>query len=157
MALERNEEGLRNTDEYKIGYSEGYENGLVRAIQMMIDGANDEKRMRLAVNFMGDLPFPKIIEHFCLSVSQAKILLQQVEFAEYEKIEFDSYVEEDGFFDLDSMKRMYQYRLKLAKKDIKDTPAQEIIRGSKILVKDLKSMLIEFLVGQEEKKGRRRE
>ncbi|KIY21415.1 DUF2442 domain-containing protein [Mesobacillus subterraneus] len=144
------EKGLRDTEEYKMGYWEGHENGLFQAIKIIVAGANDEERKRLAVSFMSDLPFPKIIEHFHLSFTQAKILVQQVEFAEYEKDEFDSYIEEDGFFDLDAMKRMYQYRLKHAKRDIEDTPPKEIISSSKILSMDLKKLLIEYIKEQGE-------
>ncbi|MTT31464.1 hypothetical protein GMB86_05450 [Terrilactibacillus sp. BCM23-1] len=133
-----------------MGYWEGHENGLFQAIKIIVAGANDEERRRLAVSFMSDLPFPKIIEHFQLSFTQAKILVQQVDFAEYEKDEFDSYIEGDGFFDLDAMKRMYQYRLKHAKRDIEDTPPKEIISSSKILSMDLKKLLIEYIKEQGE-------
>ncbi|KIY22556.1 MULTISPECIES: hypothetical protein [Mesobacillus] len=39
--------------------------------------------------------------------------------------------------------------MKLAKGDIEDTPAQEIITDSKILSRDLKKLLIEYIEEQE--------
>lgn len=149
--VERNEEekGLRDTEEYKMGYCEGHENGLIQAIKVIVAGANDEERMRTAVSCTNDLPLPKIIKNCHLSVSQAKMVIEQVEFAEYVKDKFDSYVENDSCFDQESMGRIYQYRLESAKRDIEDTPPQEIISSSKILSKDLKKMLIEYIEEQE--------
>ena len=143
------EKGLRDTEEYNMGYCEGHENGLIQAIKIIVAGANDEERMRTAVSCMNDLPLPKIIKHCHLSVSQAKMVIEQVEFAEYVKDKFDSYVENDSFFDQESMGRIYQYRLESAKRDIEDTPPQDIIISSKILSKDLKKMLIEYIEEQE--------
>lgn len=140
---------MRDTEPYKIGYNEGFEAGFVEALKIISAKVSEESRMQLAVSCMNDLPLPKIIEHCHLSVSQVKKIIEQAEFAEYAKDKFDRYVENDRFFDQESMGRIYQYRLESAKRDIEDTPLQEIISSSKILSKDLKKLLIEYIEEQE--------
>lgn len=148
---------MRDSEPYKIGYNEGFENGFKKAVELLsVNAIDEEQRLLSARKSLNYLPFPKIVEHFHLNVSQAKILVQQVEFAEYEKDEFDSYVEADGFFDQDSLEGIYQYRLESAKRDIVDTPASAIISSSKILSKDLKKLLIEYIDEQEKAESKDR-
>nr|WP_259548259.1 DUF2442 domain-containing protein [Heyndrickxia oleronia] len=143
-------EGMRDTDEYKFGYGEGFKNGFIKAVELVDTvSLDEEQRMLLAKECLDYLPFPRIIELLGLSVRQAEKILEQAEFEEYVKDKFDLYVEEDSFFDHDSLERIYQYRLKLAKGDIEDTPAQEIITDSKILSKNLKKLLIEYIEEKE--------
>ncbi|MFB6469519.1 hypothetical protein ACE38V_22560 [Cytobacillus sp. Hz8] len=140
---------MRNSEPYKIGYNEGFEVGFVEALKIISAKVSDESRMQLAVNCLDYLPLPKIIEHCRISYHQAVEVVEQSEFIEYVKDKFDSYVENDGFFNEEDMKGIYQYRLESAKRDIVDTPVSEIISGSKILSKDLKKLLIEFVEEQE--------
>lgn len=136
---------MRDTEEYEIGYSEGFESGYDKAIELVIEKVSDEERLRLARESLNFLPFPKIIKLFRLSVSQAEIIVGQAEFEEYVKDKFDLYVEEDGFLGQEDMEGIYQYRLKYAKRDIEDIPVPEIISGSKILSGDMKTLLNDYL------------
>ncbi|WP_342545408.1 hypothetical protein [Lysinibacillus sp. FSL K6-4013] len=140
---------MRNSEPYNIGYNEGFEAGFVEALKIISAKVSDESRMQLAVNCLDYLPLPKIIEHCRFCYHRAVEVVEQSEFVEYVKDKFDSYVENDGFFDQESMGRIYQCRLESAKRDIEDTPPQEIISSSKILSKDLKKMLIEYIEEKE--------
>lgn len=145
---------MRDSEPYKIGYIEGFTDGFTDGFTNAMELANalslsDEQQLFLARKSLDYLPFPRIIELLGLSVSQAKKILAQAEFEEYVKDEFDLFVEEDGFFSKEDMEGIYQYRLKLAKGDIEDTPVQEIITDSKILLRDLNKLLIEYIEEQE--------
>lgn len=141
---------MRNSEPYKVGYDEGFAKGFIKAVELANAVASDgEQRLQLAMESLYYLPFPKIIKLFSLSVNQAEKIAEQADFDEYVKDKFDLYVETDGFFDQESMEGIYQYRLKLAKRDIEDTPPQEIITDSKILSRDLKKLLIEYIEEQE--------
>ncbi|MEI2368013.1 hypothetical protein [Niallia circulans] len=142
-------EGMRDTDEYKFGYGEGFENGFIKAVELVNTvSLDEEQRLLLAMESLNYLPFPKIIKLFSLSPNQAEKIVEQAYFDEYVKDKFDLYVEADVFFYQESLEGIYQYRLKLAKGDIEDTPVQEIITDSKILSKDLKKLLIEYIEEQ---------
>lgn len=140
---------MRNSEPYNIGYNEGFEAGFVETLKITSAKVSDESWMQLAVNCLDYLPLPKIIEHCRISYHQVVAVVEQAEFQEYIKDEFDSYVESDGFFNEEDMKGIYEYRLESAKRDIEDTPPQEIISSSKILSKDLKKMLIEYIEEKE--------
>lgn len=141
---------MRDSEPYKIGYSEGFTDGFTKAMELAnAVSLSDEQRLFLARTSLDYLPFPRIIELLGLSISQAEKILEQMEFEEYVKDEFDLYVEEDGFFSKEDMEEIYQYRLKLSKRFIEDTPVQEIINFNKILPKDLKKLLMEYVEEQE--------
>jgi len=141
---------VRDTNEYKFGYGEGFTDGFTKAMEVAnAISLSGEQRLLLARESLDYLPFPRIIELLGLSVSQAEKILEQAEFEEYVKDEFDLYVEEDGFFSKEDMKEIYQYRLKLSKRYLEDTPAQEIIILNKILSRDLKKLLIEYMKEKE--------
>ncbi|NRD76582.1 hypothetical protein HPT25_03635 [Bacillus sp. BRMEA1] len=148
---------MRDSEPYVIGYAEGFEKGFIKAVELVnAVSLDEEQRMLLARGSLDYLPFPKIMELFRLSVSQGAEILNQEEFEEYVKDEFDLYVENDGFFSKEEMDGIYQYRLKLSKRYIEDTPAQEIISLNKILSKDLKKLLMEYIEGQEKADSKER-
>ncbi|MBO1513545.1 hypothetical protein [Metabacillus bambusae] len=142
---------MRDTEPYKTGYDEGFAKGFNKAVELAnAVELNGEQRLLLAMESLNYLPFPKIIKLFSLSVNQAEKIVEQADFDEYVKDKFDLYVETDGIFDRESLEGIYQYRLKLAKRDIEDTPPREIITDSKILAMDLKKLLIEYIKEQGE-------
>lgn len=141
---------MRDSEPYKIGYDEGFEKGFIKAVELVNTvSLDEEQRLLLSRESLDYLPFSRIIELLGLSVRQAEKILEQAEFEEYVKDEFDLYVEEDGFFSKEDMKEIYQYRLKLSKRYLEDTPAQEIIILNKILSRDLKKLLMEYVEEQE--------
>lgn len=59
-------EGVRDTNEYKFGYGEGFTDGFTKAMEVAnAISLSGEQRLLLARESLDYLPFPRIIELLC--------------------------------------------------------------------------------------------